>query len=181
MSKAVLISIRPEWAEKIASGEKTIEVRKTRPNLPTPFKVYLYVTAGSLSYKCPNGMIAHCNGGREVIGEFVCDRIVDAFWDNVPDAITREVTGSNLEVLDGSCLSDDEIYAYDGTWEYGYVYGWHISDLRIYDKPRQLVDFSRPCSRANCDERFWVDTCKKCATDRRIKRPPQSWMYVEEM
>lgn len=167
MSKAVLISIRPEWAEKIANGEKTIEVRKTRPNLPTPFKVYLYVTAGSLSYKCPNGMIAHCNGGREVIGEFVCDRIVEAFWDNVPDAITREVTGNNLEVLDGSCLSDDEIYAYDGTWEYGYVYGWHISDLRIYDKPRQLEEFRR--------------TCDQEGAVRYVKRPPQSWMYVEEM
>ena len=38
MSKAVLISIRPKWVEKIASGEKTIEVRKTRPTLATPFK-----------------------------------------------------------------------------------------------------------------------------------------------
>ena len=168
MSKAVLISIRPKWAEKIAIGEKTIEVRKTRPNLPTPFKVYLYVTAGSLSYKCPNGMIAHCNGGREVIGEFVCDRIVDAFWDLVlPDAITQEVVGSNLEVLDGSCLTADEIFAYWGSWEYGNVYGWHISGLRLYDKPRQLEEFRRPCDRDDAA--------------RYVKRPPQSWMYVEEM
>ena len=42
MSKAVLISIRPKWCEKIASGEKTIEVRKTRPKLQTPFKCYIY-------------------------------------------------------------------------------------------------------------------------------------------
>lgn len=28
MSKAVMLSIRPKWCEKIASGEKTIEVRK---------------------------------------------------------------------------------------------------------------------------------------------------------
>ena len=181
MSKAVLISIRPQWAEKIASGEKTIEVRKTRPNLPTPFKAYLYVTAGSLSYKCPNGMIAHCNGGREVIGEFVCDRIVDAFWDFVPDAITREVTGSNLEVLDGSCLTDEEIFAYTGCWGSGHVYGWHVSNLRLYDKPRQLGDFSRPCHHEDCDGRLWIGTCEECAADRRIKRPPQSWMYVEEM
>ena len=33
MSKAVMLSIRPKWMEKIASGEKTIEVRKTRPKL----------------------------------------------------------------------------------------------------------------------------------------------------
>jgi hypothetical protein len=38
---AVLISIRPKWCEKIASGEKTIEVRKTKPKLLTPFKCYI--------------------------------------------------------------------------------------------------------------------------------------------
>lgn len=37
MAKSVLISIRPEWVEKILSGEKTLEVRKTRPKLETPF------------------------------------------------------------------------------------------------------------------------------------------------
>lgn len=39
---AVLISIRPKWCEKIISGEKTIEVRKTRPKMDTPFKCYIY-------------------------------------------------------------------------------------------------------------------------------------------
>lgn len=33
MSKAVMLSVRPKWAEKIANGEKTIEVRKTRPKM----------------------------------------------------------------------------------------------------------------------------------------------------
>lgn len=47
MSKAVMLSIRPEWCEKIASGEKTIEVRKTRPKkLKNPFKCYIYCTQG---------------------------------------------------------------------------------------------------------------------------------------
>lgn len=44
MSKAVLISIRPKWCEKIISGEKTVEVRKTRPKLKTPFRCYIYCT-----------------------------------------------------------------------------------------------------------------------------------------
>ena len=44
MSKAVMLSIRPKWCEKIASGKKTIEVRKTRPKLETPFKCYIYCT-----------------------------------------------------------------------------------------------------------------------------------------
>lgn len=44
MSKAVLISIRPKWCEKIISGEKTIEVRKTRPKMDTPFKCYFHLS-----------------------------------------------------------------------------------------------------------------------------------------
>lgn len=44
MSKSVMISIRPKWCEKIVNGEKTIEVRKTRPKLNTPFRVYIYCT-----------------------------------------------------------------------------------------------------------------------------------------
>ena len=44
MNKAVLISIRPEWCDLIMRGKKTIEVRKTRPKLETPFKVYIYCT-----------------------------------------------------------------------------------------------------------------------------------------
>lgn len=42
--KSVLISIQPKWCELIASGKKTIEVRKTKPKLETPFKVYIYCT-----------------------------------------------------------------------------------------------------------------------------------------
>lgn len=42
MSKAVMLSIRPKWCEKIVNGDKTIEVRKTRPKMETPFKCYIY-------------------------------------------------------------------------------------------------------------------------------------------
>ena len=43
MSKAVLISIKPEWTEKIVQGKKTIEVRRTAPK-EVPFKAYIYCT-----------------------------------------------------------------------------------------------------------------------------------------
>ena len=46
--KSILISIQPKWCELIASGKKTIEVRKTRPKLETPFKCYIYETKGKL-------------------------------------------------------------------------------------------------------------------------------------
>lgn len=44
--KSVLISIQPKWCELILSGKKTVEVRKNRPRLETPFKCYIYQTKG---------------------------------------------------------------------------------------------------------------------------------------
>lgn len=75
MAKAVLLSIRPEWAGKIASGEKTVEVRKTRPKLETPFKCYIYCTLPKYPHEdfiatdYPNPQFY---GGGKVIGEFMC-------------------------------------------------------------------------------------------------------------
>ena len=77
MAKAVLISIRPEWVSKILTGEKTLEIRKTRPKLGTPFTCYIYCTKGNLSYPVENGMVCHNSGGMVAIGEFVCDDIIE--------------------------------------------------------------------------------------------------------
>ena len=79
--KSVLISIQPKWCELIASGRKTVEVRKTRPKLDTPFKCYIYQTKESkrsfLDHRfnsAINGISHHSEMGK-VIGEFVCDKI----------------------------------------------------------------------------------------------------------
>ena len=42
MNRAVLISIKPEWCSLIATGNKTVEIRKSIPKLDTPFKCYIY-------------------------------------------------------------------------------------------------------------------------------------------
>lgn len=67
--KSVMISIKPNWCELIASGKKTLEIRKTKPNLETPFKCYIYCTKEfyNSDYIPKNG---------RVIGEFVCDNIM---------------------------------------------------------------------------------------------------------
>ena len=188
MSKAVLISIRPKWCEKIVNGEKTIEVRKTRPKLQTPFKCYIYCTMDHpyISVSCGEldklnyrtNTVCRCNG--KVIGEFTCDQIIDAWWDYVPDAITREVTGGNLEALDGTGMTDEELFSYVGDSMRGHCYGWHISDLLIYDQPRELSELQRaidPC--VFCMERI-ARECTDCEKfGGNIKRPPQSWCYVE--
>jgi predicted transcriptional regulator len=157
MGKAVLISIRPEWVEKIADGEKTLELRKTEPKLETPFKVYIYFTAGNLSYEVSNGILCNISGGRLVVGEFVCDKI-GVIWG-----------GGYLKMPEsafaGSCLNMYQIDTYlDG--KDGHF--WHISNLKIYDAPKPLSKFKG------------LRKTKFGYAPVEIKRPPQSWCYVEE-
>lgn len=206
MSKAIMLSIRPKWVEKIASGEKTIEVRKTKPKLETPFKCYIYCTRDKhlafMQNRTGTNLIACMDvdaaipvggaiGNGKIIGEFTCDQIIDAWWDYVPDAITREVTGGNLEALDGSGMTDEELFSYVGESMRGHCYGWHISDLRIYDAPKKLGEFWRDCLEySELSTNCW--SCENvcgdgdetdCNTDGRLylHRPPQSWCYVEAM
>ena len=171
MSKAVMLSIRPKWCEKIASGEKTVEVRKTRPKLDTPFKCYIYETQGWWER---DGLMEFRLGGR-VIGEFTCDRI---FPINVFD--NGGIQNWLFEHMERSCLTYEELADYIGNGKTGY--GWHISDLRIYDMPRELSEFQRatdPCDSCHAEYTWECTDCKKLGGD--IKRPPQSWCYVEAM
>ena len=155
MSKAVMLSVRPKWCEKIACGEKTIEVRKTRPKLETPFKCYIYCTQGNDARRLRGSW-------GKVIGEFTCDRI---FPINVFD--NGSIQSWLFEHMERSCLTYEELADYIGNGKTGY--GWHISDLRIYDEPRELSGFT-----GLRDTRFG-------AAPFDIKRAPQSWCYVEEM
>ena len=177
MSKAVMLSIRPKWCEKIASGEKTIEVRKTRPKLQTPFKCYIYCTLQGCNefFRVDLGRdVAKWNRSKwadrkgNVIGEFICDRIYElAPLNHAPDDVEKQ-----------ACLTREEIVNYlKGTG-----YGWYISDLRIYDTPRELSEFQRatdPCDSCHAEYTWECTSCKKLSGD--IKRPPQSWCYVEAM
>lgn len=178
MSKAVMLSIRPKWVEKIASGEKTIEVRKKDQALETPFKAYIYCTMPDakdphniLELHGADGKIRKANG--KVIGEFACERIVPITYDG-----GRLWCPTNAAFSPATCLSQAEIIAYIG--DKGRCYGWHISGLKIYDTPKELSKFSRPfenCIDKVCDE----FGCASCENGGHIKRAPQSWCYVEEM
>ena len=161
MSTAVLISIHPKWCEKIADGNKTIEVRKTRPKIDTPFKCFIYCTEPNtknpwklLEIHSSDGKIHKGNG--KVIGEFICDEISPlSFYVNGISFFDAEPPFT----IPDTCLTDREIAKYLGIWKtkdgwHITGYGWHISDLKTYDEPKELSEFG-------------------------LKRPPQSWCYVE--
>ena len=173
MSKAVMLSIRPKWCEKIASGEKTIEVRKTRPKLETPFKCYIYETQGWVE---KDGIMAFRLGGR-VIGEFTCDRI---FPINVFN--NGSIQNWLFEHMERSCLTYEELAGYIGNGRTGH--GWHISDLVIYDEPKELTEFHtwkkcKSCSKSGCESTACIYD-ENCMVPVAITKAPQSWCYVEE-
>ena len=180
--KSVLISIQPHWCELIASGEKALEVRKTRPKLETPFKCYIYCTKskkGWFWFDSPN-----IRRDGAVIGEFICDKI-NRF--DVPyPAYQKELDPA---ILKESCCTYYQLhrYAYHDS-----LYGWHISDLKIYDKPKALSAFCFPperfcepglCGRCPKYEMpgEYGDVMFDCEWKRPLLRPPQSWHYVEEV
>lgn len=191
--KAVMISIQPKWCAKIASGEKTIEVRKTRPKLETPFKCYIYMTKNGNK---PIEVIENDNGvvclvkdykmAGKVVGEFVCDKIIGTCgWrlrGNTGFCAKR--TEEETMFPNMSCLTIDEIIEYAES-ENREIYGWHISDLKIYDKPRELGEFYTMKKCTSCkDSGYESSACiydKNCIIATILTRPPQSWCYVEEV
>lgn len=131
--KSILISIKPKYCELIAAGKKTIEVRKTRPKIETPFKCYIYCT--KKFFKQGNGYFQGKYCGK-VIGEFVCDAIF-------PFSIKYSHPESRVALKHFSFtgLTDKQIIDYFGNGKQGY--GWHISDLVIYDEPKELHEFKK--------------------------------------
>ena len=177
MSKAVMLSVRPKWCDKIANGEKTIEVRKTRPKLETPFKCYIYCTLPKYPHEdfiATDYPMPQFYGGGKIIGEFTCDRI---FPINVFD--NSSIQNWLFEHMERSCLTYEELADYIGNGKTGH--GWHISGLLIYDQPRELSKFQRatdPCDSCHAEYTWECTGCKKLSGD--IKRPPQSWCYVDD-
>lgn len=195
MAKAVLISIQPKWCELIVSGKKTLEVRKTKPKLETPFKCYIYCTYGKGLIErsdiiLPNFLIEQnvtkektwencCNG--KVIGEFVCDDcslLTKAHYGYIEQhgCLSKEALNTYMGISGRELSTDDRCY------------GWHISELHIYDRPKYLSEFYK-CGTLSLDD-FEYQLYDGSGNPRRnsyasylltqkIRRTPQSWCYVE--
>ncbi len=206
----ILQSIKPKYCELIASGKKTIEVRKTKPKIPTPFKVYIYCTKARIPIR-HNGRIlmyeddlaitnrwgqgkrvenpcgAMMDGelflNGKVIGEFVCDGIISHC----------EMANADIAEQQG-CIKREDLIRYACGKE---LYGWHISDLKIYDKPKELNEFYVSCKgNGTADDKMCI-SCPNLLFDydelnghtrwcgahkmKPLTRPPQSWCYVEEV
>ena len=191
--KSVLTSIQPYWVFLIIARimgwtipqEKTVEVRKDFPkDKAWNRKVAIYCTKSRRSFKrIPaqyQPFMKKLLG--KVVGEFVCDQIENIDY-------TVGIGGDECLIIcggivDTTCLTGRELYDYSKGKP---LYGWHISDLKLYDKPKRLGEFSYPClSDGDCFRckhfDYFLDPvtegyCTK--KERDFDRPPQSWCYVE--
>lgn len=201
MSKAVMLSIQPRWCELIANGDKTIEVRKTRPKLETPFKCYIYCTKGdpdalfilreeerekyfgltAVSCRLDRDPDGAADGRGKVIGEFMCNRIDKINKRGVLNNFDycylslNEWGNDDIEVeirdIAGSKIPKDALNEYGKNAQA--LYAWHISDLKIYDEPVDITNFR------NCNGCEYMGDCDTYCW-KPMQRPPQSWCYVEE-
>ena len=155
-----------------------------RPKLETPFKCYIYCTKPKMvtkyvfkpedypEYMRPEKTVfckdiddssPFClteNGSGKVIGEFICRRI---------EPIVSEFDNYGVYDIDDDFLSRMRLTNKD-LWKYGNgktLYGWLISDLKIYDKPKELSEFH------HCGTNYHFNPA--------VTRPPESWCYVEEL
>lgn len=199
--KSILISIRPEYVEKILNGEKTFEIRTTIPKewkeylsgkasvKPAPSKQYIYCTNGYMLYdirnenylkverKCTLDYTRKSNKylsgtppmlNRKVVAEFTLNEIEK--FDIPYPAYFYEVKDKLKHIMDGSCLTLNDLHRY---LKNDSGYALHIENLKIYDKPKELSDFTRMIDDSSG---FW-HYCHR----EKVTRPPQSWMFVESL
>ncbi len=194
MNKAVLISIQPYYVFLIIARtmgwnipqNKTIEVRKDFPkDSEWNRRVHIYCSKNRKSF---NQIPARYQPFMEkllgkVIGEFVCDWVMPLF--NVATTPWRLLSGDvherAKELVKKACLTEEEMLSYSKGKN---CYVWRISDLKIYDEPKELGEFKGYCSKKVECYQDYIRHCNhshlswKCNP---LTRAPQSFCYVEEI
>lgn len=157
--KEVLISVNKENLDNILDGIKTVEWRKKR--LPLG-KHYGYETKNK-------------GGCGKVTGEFY---IVE----NIKVDLFDIVCNDENDLIKKGCVDWGFLNKYAG--EQNYLYANIIENAKRYDKPKELSEFRLPCTQKQC-----ASWCKDMKVEnaiclnkgkRFIKRPPQSWCYIEK-
>lgn len=176
MDKSVLASISPLGCELIANGKRTIMVQKTKPKIPTPFTCYIYCTKGEYLWKDKDRVFLDCRYNRiiddlpewllngKVIGEYICNDVsyyycYDSTYGLYCPCNEKGFLKSNAVMpLNKMCLNQSQLIDYGKEKP---LYSWHISNLKVYDKPKELNEFYK-----FCDKQY-----KICC-------PPKLWCYV---
>ena len=208
MSKAVLMSIQPKWCELIASGKKTVEIRKTKPKIEPSFKAYIYCTKDSklqfwtgkrYSYADDHShnLFDKCGNGK-VIGEFLCHEVYEYESEFVDDdcresiaSIDRDEDGDITgfyewtNEMDIPYIKTDFFkkccVGYENLKKYiglGFVTFYGLHISRVI-----IYDKPKELSefRLYYTKAYYDEGLRLPMPTHEIKRPPQSWCYVKEL
>lgn len=176
--REIMISIKPEWVEKILNHTKTIEIRKTMPKCELPIKCYIYQTKNNWIYKILKWLKLHKG---KVVAEFTLKQVDKLEFRHLSVSHTNAYIPVNEDAdyqWEKHCCVD-----YEDIVEYGKfapLYACHITDLEIYDEPKELSEFKHWVK----DVEGWNNKKHKkenLYVLEPLKRPPQSWCYVEDL
>lgn len=162
MKKSIIISVKPQWVEKILNGEKTIEIRKSIPKCNLPIDVYIYCTKkkscatfyrpGELDdwdYKITHfsvkkyGTRFEQKYGGKVVAKFTLNKVSDIlknykYKSNGKTYVNYISNCGEINWCQKACLSSLELENYLSLKN---GYAWHIDNLEIFDKPMELNEF----------------------------------------
>ena len=192
--KSLLLSVKPKYVADILKGKMTIEIRKTMPKCDLPIDVYIYCTKDKEF--CFHDIFAdkggykplYYLGNREhdswseklngkVVAKFTLRKVeeLEAYYDE----LYQEYVFDNENICEKSCLTEEELGNYLKIYnnnDYQKVgYAWHIEDLVIFDKPKELSEFyhyvkyNKEMARLNKQD--W-DFCH-------LTKAPQSYCFIE--
>ena len=170
MKKAILISIKPEWVEKILNGEKTIEIRKSMPKCDLPIDVYIYVAKSkpflmvgrndNKSYSDDGGVESVYSpnhnyiGNGKVVAKFTLNKLDEIAYERLDNGVGYHhffYCEDDFDLLKNSCLDEFNLLNYlNPKKTKGNIcgYAWHIDNLQIFDNPMELSEFYTHCNQA---------------------------------
>ncbi len=207
--KAVLRSVKPYWLYLIITGKKTVEIGKSCPRAKDWNKVVeMYCSKDMRSFnRIPE---EDKKWMRKYLGKVACRFVCDKVDEYTFSHYEAEYRVTHIEQR-AMCLNQPELIQYGGGRT---LYGWHITDLKIYDKPKELSEFYKVgaksleklatddelcsyCYRTGggeyamvvtpngldaCEGRFCEEAYEEYLEQEfALTRPPESWMYIQEL
>lgn len=171
--KSILISIKPRFVADILNGKKTLEIRKTCPKNFEGW-VYIYCTKDSRS------KYGYMYKGSSLETQKVLARFYLKNCEPIKYHFGYYDMGEWTEsyILEKSCLTSKELDNYfKASKEYNpkkaskiYGYAWHIENLEIFDKPKEVGDFETCWKKVKGTNEYHRHALWKA---------PQSYMFVE--
>lgn len=188
--KAIMISVKPKWCAEIMNGKKTIEVRKNKALANAIQKlidengfadIYVYCSKGKYemgkfnSDKKYHEIRDDCSyaGGwlrglpdetvnGKVVFKFRCYKVDDyvygSKWSWKTGSPMWGISNGYEYILKDACLTDDELRNYVDDLTFSAI---HISNLEIFDKPKELNEFYKGFRRKYHKDNLFQDIHKE--------------------